>query len=623
MKKIYSLFLSLLVLFVINSLNVNAQTYCDPSYNQNSTWEYITNVTFSNINNSTGASSSGYANYTSTVAAANITIGTPYTVSVSIQPDANEYIYVFIDWNQNGTLDNAGEVYLIASNVGGYGPYTYSITPPATALTGTTRMRVMVDWADWNVGDPCAYWSGYGEIEDYAVNVQSPVTITNVVVSTQGNVTPAITTNGGTLQMTATVLPSNASQNVTWSIINVTGLATISASGLITAQGNGTVWAKATSVADNTKKDSMLVTLSNQIVPITSLTVTTQSGVPATINTPQGTLQLVSTILPSYANQNVNWTITPVTGDATINSSGLVTGISDGTVWAKATSVEDPSKKDSLLIILSNQTPPPTGIIVRTVGNVPATITTNGGTLDLEAEIIPSFAQQDVIWSITPVTGLANIASNGVVYALDNGTVWAKATSVRDANIKDSILVTISGQFIVINSLKVNTVGNVPALIHGNTPLKMVATITPFNADREVNWSIVPVSGNATISSNGVVTPTSNGIIYAKAVSVTQPNMMDSMRIVITNYYTDIASIEENNIEVYPNPIINEINIVINDITNDKTSVNIYNTLGQLIISENIKSNHKKINTSNLSNGVYIIELKNDNKIIGIKKVTK
>jgi len=53
--------------------------------------------------------------------------------------------------------------------------------------------------------------------------------------------------NGGTLQMTATVTPTNATDpTVTWSVINGTGTATINGSGLLSGTGLGTVTVVAT-----------------------------------------------------------------------------------------------------------------------------------------------------------------------------------------------------------------------------------------------------------------------------------------------------------------------------------------------------------------------------------------
>ena len=71
--------------------------------------------------------------------------------------------------------------------------------------------------------------------------------VTSVTVTGTGGLS-AITTNAGTLQMIATVLPVDATDStVTWSVINGTGTATISATGLLTAITNGTVTVKAVS----------------------------------------------------------------------------------------------------------------------------------------------------------------------------------------------------------------------------------------------------------------------------------------------------------------------------------------------------------------------------------------
>ncbi len=179
--------------------------------------------------------------------------------------------------------------------------------------------------------------------------------VDSISVATQGNVPAIIDTDGGILQLEATVHPSTANQSVTWTIVNGTGDATISTTGLVLALENGTVWAKAVSDQDPSKMDSLMITISNQLAPVTSLTVSTQGGLPADINTPGGTLQMVTTVLPANAGQDVTWSIVPVTGSAAISTSGLVTAQTNGTVWAKAVSDYDISKMDSLEITITNQ----------------------------------------------------------------------------------------------------------------------------------------------------------------------------------------------------------------------------------------------------------------------------
>jgi len=87
----------------------------------------------------------------------------------------------------------------------------------------------------------------------------SPFLVDNVDVYTDGGIN-YIVDDGGTLQMYADVFPMYANDlDITWSVVDGTAVATISEDGLLqatgTPSGNGTVYAKAT---------SMMVTISNQ-----------------------------------------------------------------------------------------------------------------------------------------------------------------------------------------------------------------------------------------------------------------------------------------------------------------------------------------------------------------------
>lgn len=319
--------------------------------------------------------------------------------------------------------------------------------------------------------------------------------VQSVKVSIQGGLPPVINTNAGTLQAIATVLPTTANQAVSWSIIPLTGDATINGSGLITATANGTVWARAISVQDLTKRDSVQVVISNQVIDITSLTVATQNNIPAIINVPAGTLQMTSTILPSTANQNVTWSIVSATGNALINTAGLVTAIANGTVWAKAISVQDASKTDSLLITISNQPSNAiTDVIVSTQNNVPPIIDVNGGTLQLVSSVIPSIANQSVVWTIVPVTGSASVNTMGLVTAMTNGTVWGKAVSVANPNFSDSVLITISNQGVGIKDLSLSLIELFP------NPAKEQITILSGLDLQNASFELLDIQGRVIYS---------------------------------------------------------------------------------------------------------------------------
>jgi len=154
------------VLFISPYSPLSAQSYCSSSFSLTS-YGYIINVSFESINNNSGGTSGGPVNYTA-VGPANVTAGDTYTLSVTNSAGSDLSVTAFIDWNQNGTLDDSGEEYILTTAGSTAGPHTYSITVPFTALSGNTRMRVMLVYDD--TPTPCATLT-YGEAEDYTVNV--------------------------------------------------------------------------------------------------------------------------------------------------------------------------------------------------------------------------------------------------------------------------------------------------------------------------------------------------------------------------------------------------------------------------------------------------------------------
>ncbi len=75
-----------------------------------------------------------------------------------------------------------------------------------------------------------------------------------------------------------------------------------------------------------------------------------------------------------------------------------------------------------------------------------------------------------------------------------------------------------------------------------------------------------------------------------------------------------------NNISIYPNPATDIVNIKGNDIQ----SVEVYNVLGQIIeVIDNIDVNNLTINTSNYSNGTYLIKITTNSNNITINKLLK
>ena len=174
------------------SMNLNAQTSYCASAAANSNDDEIFNVTFGTLNHTSacGATTGGpgsiqqeYSNFTApTVAAVNVTQGLNYSFSVTVgQCNGNVYggyVGAWIDFNQNGSFTDPGENVFMAANstqwavAGTIITSTAGITIPMTAMTGVTRMRVIAE--ESSMPSPCGtnYPYGYGETENYSVNIQ-------------------------------------------------------------------------------------------------------------------------------------------------------------------------------------------------------------------------------------------------------------------------------------------------------------------------------------------------------------------------------------------------------------------------------------------------------------------
>ncbi|MEZ5084382.1 MAG: S8 family serine peptidase [Bacteroidales bacterium] len=140
------------------------ETYCigNPP-RSTSDYEYIENVTFGDINNSSNLSPGGYANYTGLIE--EVTKGGSETITVTIGNyySTSDVVYAWVDWNQDGDFDDSGEEY----NLGNTAVVTGTISIPTDALSGYTTMRVRMKYG---TPLPCGNQS-FSETEDYTLHV--------------------------------------------------------------------------------------------------------------------------------------------------------------------------------------------------------------------------------------------------------------------------------------------------------------------------------------------------------------------------------------------------------------------------------------------------------------------
>ncbi|OIV42356.1 M4 family metallopeptidase [Flavobacterium johnsoniae] len=147
-------------------------SYCASQGNSTAD-ERISKVVFGTINN-TSTGTTGYENYTAV--STNAARGSAYAITITptwASTTYNEGYAVFIDYNQDGDFSDSGEtVWTKAASK--TTPVTGTITIPATASLGATRLRVSMKYNA--IPTACEGFS-YGQVEDYTVNITASGTV--------------------------------------------------------------------------------------------------------------------------------------------------------------------------------------------------------------------------------------------------------------------------------------------------------------------------------------------------------------------------------------------------------------------------------------------------------------
>ena len=120
------------------------------------------------IDNTSGCE--GYGDFTSQ--STDLEQGSEYELTVTTGY-GDQYIKVWIDYNQNGVFEEPAEIALAhfqplpANGVYNF-TSTETISIPASATLGATRMRIAMSRTEF--ADPCTPF-GNGEVEDYTVTI--------------------------------------------------------------------------------------------------------------------------------------------------------------------------------------------------------------------------------------------------------------------------------------------------------------------------------------------------------------------------------------------------------------------------------------------------------------------
>jgi len=265
------------------------------------------------------------------------------------------------------------------------------------------------------------------------------------------------------------------------------------------------------------------------------------------------------------------------------------------------------------------------GIKVATQNNVPPTITTNQGTLQLVDTIFPTSASQSATWSIVPVTGAASIDSNGLVTGIANGTVYGVAIALQDNTVSDSILITLTNQTAsapTVVTLPASNVTSNAATLNGTVNANTLSTDVIFAYGTNVFYGhIVPanpptVTGNTVTPVSADITGLTPNTLYHYRVSATNAaGTSTGADITFSTGNVGVSGNDPSKIDIYPVPNDGHFNITLNSENEVSYKLEIYNNLGERIYGDHtiiVKGTTvTSVDLGPVPSGLYTIILRN------------
>lgn len=398
------------------------------------------------------------------------------------------------------------------------------------------------------------------EIKDFCeVTVIQPVTGLNLDKNEMEMVEDEST------RLQATVLPDNASnKKVNWTSSDIS---------IAMVSGDGTVYAikagQATIMA--TSEDGGFVALCKVTVkPKTVLAESIRFNTSASKLAVGESLQLTVSISPENAtSKTLKWSSTN-TSVATVDASGLVSAIAQGTTQIVATTTDGSNLSAICDITVEKQF-----VYVSDLQITPASKRLAiGETIPLDVIIKPSDAtNKAVVWSSTN-PGVASVSKEGLVTAVSKGEAIIIASSQDGSNLSSTCNVTVYNNVILISSITLDK-----EVVNGypNETIQLTANVLPENAsNKTLVWNSTNPSV-ADIDNNGLLILLQKGSANITAAS-TDGSKIKAHCAVFVSGMSGIDSV----------------------ITDSNASVKIYNPAG-ILVFDGVYSE------ANLVPGIYII----------------
>ena len=328
-----------------------------------------------------------------------------------------------------------------------------------------------------------------------------------------------------TVQLTASVLPTTATnKTLTWTTSDER-VATVSPEGTVTAVGVGEAIITASATDGSGVKAECVVTV--EPTPAESISISARGT--TTLKATQ-TVQLVSTVLPeTTTDKTVTWTSgSPET--ATVSDTGLVTAHAVGTALITATNSAGQTADIEIRVVET-----PVSKITIQQQNVSLK---ESETIRLTTEVLPATATDKTLRWTSTSPGVAAVTQEGVVTAMSVGEATIFAMATDGSNVSAQCHVTVVET--PAESITVATEGS--TTLQATQTLQLTATVLPATTtDKTVTWSSDSPEV-ASVADSGLVTANSVGTAVITAMN--SAGQTDSIEITVAA--TPVASITLN-----------------------------------------------------------------------------
>ncbi len=363
------------------------------------------------------------------------------------------------------------------------------------------------------------------------------------------------------------------------------------------------VWANTDAAAESwsNMNGCGIVTLLGAEAGVDVESITLSGG--TTITTDNGTLQLVAAILPEDAtNKVLKWTVENGTGKATVNSEGLVTGVSDGTVTVTAAATDASYVDATIEITISGQVTTVQEMNVIRNWNFSVlnadgvTAAEWGGWKDaspehkvIEGVSVHTPAISADVWRYqfnqNQLTALPDV---DYIYSF---VAWADVDRTINTDFEDT----------EANGYTRYGVSTDPES-NGSSDWTFPITTSPTKFVFHVNFNQIKETTDQKVS------------FFLGAFTDASTVYIDSVLLVTAEQYNSAVKVPTtavSGVKIYPNPIDNS-NVLNVALTSANSKVTIYNSVGRKVEEVIVNGSIAKIDVSSYARGMYFVKVNTD-----------